>query len=201
LRGTPVKINGKKLHPQQNALDHFINEKNKKNIVIQNVEHGDAKEKIPLFPKNYFDFIVTSPPYWGILTKKVDHKTKKERINKGFETKYTIKGKDETFHKDLANIESYPRFLNQLKIIYKQCYEKLKNNKYMAVLVSDFREGPDFYLYHGDTASLLKNIGFKLVGLTVLHQDNKNLYPYGYPYSFVSNIHHQFIIIVKKEEI
>lgn len=200
-RGMPIKINGKKFTPQQKPLDLFMDEEGKKNQLIQNVEQGDAIEKIPLFPDNYFDFIVTSPPYWGILTKKIDHKTKKERVDKGFETKYTIEGKDKTFHKDLANIESYTKFLNQLKIIYKHCYKKLKNLGYGALLVSDFRNGPDFYLYHGDTANILKNIGFKLTGLTVLHQDNKKLYPYGYPYSFVSNIHHQFIIIVKKEEV
>ncbi|MFX1443269.1 MAG: DNA methyltransferase [Promethearchaeota archaeon] len=199
LRGLPIKINGQKFNPQQKPFNLLINEADKKQLLIQNIEHGDVKEKILLFPDNFFDFIVTSPPYWGILTKKADHKTKMERVKKGFATKYTIEGKDQTFHKDLANIESYSKFLNQLKIIYKHCYKKLKKNKYMAIIVSDFRDGPDFYLYHGDTASMLKNIGFRLTGLTILHQDNKNLYPYGYPYSFVSNIHHQFIIIVKKE--
>jgi DNA modification methylase len=200
LRGLSININGKKFNPRQQSLELFIDEDDKKKLLIQNIEHGDAREKIPLFPDDFFDFIVTSPPYWGILSKKVDHKTKKERVDKGFETKYTIEGEDKMFHKDLANIESYPQFLNQLRIIYKQCYKKLKNYKYMVVLVSDFRDGPNFYLYHGDTANILKKIGFKLTGLTVLHQENKNLYPYGYPYSFVSNIHHQFIVIVKKEE-
>ena len=70
----------------------------------------------------------------------------------------------------------------------------------MAVIVTDFRDGPRFYLYHGDTTKILKEMGFKLIGLTILHQDNKGLYPYGYPYVFVSNIHHQYIIIVKKED-
>ena len=69
----------------------------------------------------------------------------------------------------------------------------------MAVIVSDFRDKAIFYLYHCDIANLLRKIGFKLSGLSILHQDNKNLYPYGYPYVFVSNIHHQNIILVKKE--
>ncbi|MFX1451266.1 MAG: DNA methyltransferase [Promethearchaeota archaeon] len=200
-RGMPIKINRKIYYPPQESQHLLIEKEGKKNLLIQNLIHGDAREIVPLFLDNYFDFIVTSPPYWGILTKKIDHKTKKERVDKGFDTKYTIEGKDNTFHKDLANIESYAKFLNELKIIYKDCYKKLKNNKYLAIIVSDFRNGPDFYLYHCDTAKLLNNIGFKLTGLTVLHQENKNLYPYGYPYSFVSNIHHQFIIIAKKEEI
>lgn len=69
----------------------------------------------------------------------------------------------------------------------------------MVIIVSDFRDGPKFYLYHNRSANILREIGFKLIGMTVLHQDSKNLYPYGYPFSFVSNIHHQFIIIVKKK--
>ncbi len=201
LRDMPIKINGEMCTPHQKPLDLFMHEEGKKKLVIQNVVHGDTIEKLPLFPDNFFDFIATSPPYWGILTKKIDHKTRKERVNKGLETKYTREDEDKTFSKDLGNLDSYNDFLNELAKIFTICFTKLKNLSYAAIILSDFRDGPKFYLYHGDTANLLKKIGFKLIGLTVLHQDNKNLYPYGYPYSFVSNIHHQYIVIVKKEEI
>ena len=199
-RDMPIIVNGEKCCPPQKAKNVPESNKLKKDQFIQILEQGDAIEKIKTFPDNYFDFLITSPPYWGILTKKIDHKTKKERVKKGFETKYTIQGKDETFQKDLANIDSYYKFLNQLKKIYGKCYKKLKHSKYMAIIVSDFRHGPDFYLYHSDTADLIKQSGFQVTGVIILHQDNKNLYPYGYPYSFVSNIHHQFIMIAKKEE-
>jgi len=196
----PIKINGKVYTPKQQQLSKFFQDSNDEiNGVIQNLILGDSKEKILNFKDNFFDFIVTSPPYWGILTKRIDHKAKRERVDKGLEVKYTIEGKDDTYDKDLGNLESYDDFLNQLKSVYQGCYQKLKYNSYMAVIVSDFRHRDEFFLYHCDMTRLLKEIGLKLTGLTILHQDNKNLYPYGYPFVFVSNVHHQNIIIVKKE--
>ncbi|MHA1383203.1 MAG: DNA methyltransferase [Candidatus Helarchaeota archaeon] len=198
--GLPIKIDGKTILPAQKKLNGYRSNKigeNKK--IIQNLTLGDSKKKILEFEDNSFDFIVTSPPYWGILTKKLDHKTKRERVNKGYQVKYTIKGEDGTFHKDLGNIQLYDEFLNQLKIVFKYCFEKLKMGKYMAVVVSDFRDKSEYYLYHCDIANLLREIGFKLTGLTILFQNNKRLYPYGYPFVFVPNIHNQNIIIVKKE--
>lgn len=195
----PLNINGKTYYPRN--LTNFI-EKNhdlKKHQIIQQLIVGDAREKLELFEDEFFDLIVTSPPYWGILTKKIDHKTKKERVSKGLRTKYTLKGEDESFEKDLANIPSYEAFLCQLEGIYGECFKKIKENRYMIVIVSDFRDGSIFHLYHCTTIKILRDIGFKLTGLTILHQENKDLYPYGYPYAFVSNIHHQYVVIVKKE--
>ena len=194
----PIRINGKLYTPKQMPLDAFSID-NPREPKFQNLLFGNAKEKLSELDAEFFDFIVTSPPYWGILTKKIDHKTRKERVEKGLDLKYTIEGEDETFKQDLGNLESYEEFLDQLKGIFIICYEKLKPDKYMTVIVSDFRDKSNFFLYHCDVAFLLKEIGFKLTGHSILHQDNKNLYPYGYPFAFVSNIHHQNIIIVKKE--
>ncbi|MHA1448287.1 MAG: DNA methyltransferase [Candidatus Hodarchaeales archaeon] len=165
---------------------------------VQRLLVGDARVKMDGFKDDFFDFIITSPPYWGILSKKIDHKMRKERVGKGLDTKYTEE-KDASFKRDLANISTYNEFLNELEAIYRLCYAKLKNGSYMAVIVSDFRDKSDFHLYHCKTAKLLRKIGFKLITISILYQENKNLYPYGYPFAFVSNIHHQYIIIVKKE--
>ena len=43
-----------------------------------------------------------------------------------------------------------------------------------------------------------KTIGFDFVGTTVLLQETKPLYPFGYPYSYVINHHHQNIINFRK---
>ncbi|MEK7522256.1 MAG: transcriptional repressor LexA, partial [Patescibacteria group bacterium] len=44
----------------------------------QKTIYGDALKKIKDFKDDHFDFIVTSPPYWNILSKKADHKVKQE---------------------------------------------------------------------------------------------------------------------------
>ena len=46
----------------------------------------------------------------------------------------------------------------------------------------------------GVSAAAIERQGLALKGLTILAQDNKNLYPYAIPYAFVSNIHHQYVL-------
>ena len=42
---------------------------------------GDSKTELKKLETSYFDFMVTSPPYWSILNKKADYKVKKERLS------------------------------------------------------------------------------------------------------------------------
>jgi len=39
---------------------------------------------------------------------------------------------------------------------------------------------------------------FLLKGIKVLIQNAKKLFPYGYPFSYVENIHHQYVLILQK---
>jgi hypothetical protein len=68
----------------------------------------------------------------------------------------------------------------------------------MCVVVSDFRHGAKFVPYHADLIAALSPMGWELKGITILTQNHKKLYPYGYPYAFVSNIHHQYILVFQK---
>jgi len=152
---------------------------------------GDARDVLPDMEKASFDLVVTSPPYFSILEKARDHKSKAERY--GLATKY---GDDA---RDLGNLSGYADFLGELTGIWKECRRLLKAGKYICVVVNDFRNGPRYVLFHADVAGTLEAAGFVSKGLIVLVQDNKALYPYGYPYSFVPNIHHQYIHIYRKE--
>jgi len=67
----------------------------------------------------------------------------------------------------------------------------------MAVVVSDFRHKSRFYMFHSDLAAALAPKKLELRGLTVLYQRHKKVYPYGYPFSYVPNIHHQFILLLQ----
>lgn len=42
----------------------------------QEIINGDSREVLKNFDNGYFDFIVTSPPYWSILNKKTTKKLK-----------------------------------------------------------------------------------------------------------------------------
>jgi DNA modification methylase len=160
----------------------------------QQVLKGDARDVINTLPDQSVDFVVTSPPYWCILHKE-DHKAKQERTDQNLETRY---GDDP---RDLGNIKSYSEFLDELTGIFAKCARVLKKNKYMAVIVSDFREKKRFHMFHADLANRLEEEGFTLKGITILYQRHKRIFPYGYPAAFVPNIHHQYIVILQNTQV
>lgn len=156
----------------------------------QDIHIGDARDLIHQLPENSVDFIVTSPPYWNILHKE-DHKAKQERIAHDLDTKY---GDDP---RDLGNIHDYPAFLQELATILGSSGRVLKPKKYMAVIVSDFRDKSKFVMFHADIVKALEPYMLELRGITVLYQRHKRIFPYGYPYAYVPNIHNQYIVILQ----
>lgn len=159
----------------------------------QKIIIGDARKVLPTFADESIDYIVTSPPYWRILDKKADHKVKKERISNGLDTKYS---EDK---RDLGNIDNYEEFLSELKKIFDQWHRILKTGKYTSIIVSDFRHKSEYVPFHSDIIRKMNESFFSLKGITILVQNQKNLYPYGYPFAYVSNIHHQYILTFRKE--
>lgn len=158
------------------------------------VIHGDARHRLREIADQSIDFVVTSPPYWSILRKDWDHKVKAERKSRGLQTRYSDQ------EDDLGNLESYDEFLEELGLVFGECLRVLQTGRYMCVVVSDFRHGSRFIAYHSDISRVIEAVGFTLEGITVLVQDSKNLYPYGLPYAFVSNIHHQYILTFRKRK-
>lgn len=163
---------------------------------------GDTRNELKKMEDNSFDFMVTSPPYWSILNKKADHKVKKERLANNLATNYS--DNDEN---DLANIATYEEFLRILvDDVFLQCGRLLRPKKYMCLVVSDFRNKSEFVSFHSDIIQALNNKitpdGYKMTlqGVKILLQNHKTLLPYGYPFAYVENIHHQYILIFKKDK-
>jgi DNA modification methylase len=159
----------------------------------QEVIQGDSREILKKFEDNKFDFIVTSPPYWGILNKPPDHRVREERLREKLDTRYSEDPRD------LANISDYGAFLQELKKVWAECYRTLRTGKYMVVVVADFRHKSRYILYHADIAQIMQDVGFTTKGITIFVKNAKKLYPYGYPYEYVPNIHHEYIMAFKKE--
>lgn len=161
--------------------------------------NGDTCEILPTLETNSVDMVVTSPPYWGILNKQ-DQKVKKNRVANHLDTKYSDSDKD------LGNVEDYNEFLNVLvNRVFLQSARVLRPDKYMLIVVSDFRDKGDFISFHSDLIQRLNNVAIPeggtlgLAGTKILIQNHKSLYPYGYPFSYVENIHHQYVLIFRKK--
>ena len=162
--------------------------------------NGDSTEILPTMESQCVDFMITSPPYWGIL-KKIDQKVAKSRVANALDTKYSD---DES---DLGNIEDYNEFLQLLvSKIFMECARLLKLGKYMAIVVSDFRDKDKYVSFHSDLIQKLNGAKItdgghlSLQGTKILIQNHKSLLPYGYPFSYVENIHHQYVLIFKKSK-
>lgn len=145
------------------------------------------------------DYIVTSPPYHNIL--KNDSKgLRKDSSAKGYRSgSRTGVGYYSDMENDLGNQETYEDFLNLFSGIMSQCFSKLNNKKYCSIVISDFTVNKKEICVQADIVDLMEKIGFKFVGTTILLQDNKPLYPFGYPYAYKINHMHQNIITFRKE--
>ena len=161
---------------------------------------GDTREELKKLGTCSFDFMVTSPPYWSILNKKADYKVKKERLANNLATNYSDNDED-----DLANIKNYEEFLRILvDDVFLECGRILRPKKYMCLIVSDFRNKSEFISFHSDLIQALNkrttSDGYKITlqGVKVLL--HKTLLPYGYPFAYVENIHHQYILIFRKDK-
>jgi DNA modification methylase len=156
----------------------------------QEVRVGDARHLATELEDDSVDFVVTSPPYWNILHKR-DHKANQERVAHQLDTRY---GDDE---RDLGNISDYSEFLVELSTIFGECARALKPKKYIAIVVSDFRDKSKYVMFHAHLAEALEPFGLELRGIKILYQRHKRVFPYGYPYAYVPNIHHQYILILQ----
>lgn len=160
--------------------------------------NGDTCEILPTLEDNSVDMVVTSPPYWGILNKQ-DQKVKQNRVANNLDTKYSDSDKD------LRNIKDYNEFLDILiNRVFLQCARILRPEKYMLIVVSDFRDKGDYISFHSDIIQRLNKANIPgggtigLAGTKILIQNHKSLHPYGYPFSYVENIHHQYVLIFRK---
>jgi DNA modification methylase len=139
-----------------------------------------------------YDLLLTSPPYWGILDK-VDHKAKQERIDKGHIHNYgELAG-------DLSKIGDYDKFVEELASIFTKLAGSMKPSSHAVIIVGDFRHKARYYMFHSDLAQKLEEMGaWQLKGIKIMYQSHKRVFPYGYPYAYVPNLHHQYALVLQR---
>ena len=151
------------------------------------IHQGDVNELLELVEPESIDIVITSPPYWDILTRK--------RTADGKEVRHY--GEDA---QDLGRITDYLEFLEALKQVFEGVFRVLKSGKYCIVIVMDIRKKARFYPFHSDVAQLMQEIGFISDDIIIWdrRQEYNNMRPLGYPYVFRVNKAHEFILIFQK---
>lgn len=162
----------------------------------QKIICGNSLKRISTI-QDKFDYCVTSPPYHNILRHNGnglrDVKDKPVRNGPRIGIEYYSDNKW-----DLGNQKEYEDFLNLLKSIMSKVYKKLKDKKYCSIIISDFTVNKKETNASGDVIRLMEEIGFSFEGAIVLVQNSKPLYPFGYPFAYKINHHHQNIINFRK---
>jgi len=156
------------------------NDKNHKLIV------GDSLKTIK--DLNTFNYCVTSPPYHNILKNKgagIRHDNSQFRQGVDYYSEET---------RDLGNQATLDEYRKLNQNIMKETYKKLSKKSYTSIVISDFTVDRVEQDIVGLLISDLEKIGFAYSGLIVLTQNNKAIFPFGYPYDYVINHVNQYII-------
>jgi len=187
--GVGIDLNKKYCELAKERLNSLIT-KNQKIIV------GDSLVEIPKIEKE-IDYCVTSPPYHNILRNNgqgLRAKKSGKRNGARLGVEYYSDNKN-----DLGNQQTYDQFLVLFGKIMFEVYKKLKHGKYSTVIISDFTVNKKEKCIQGDIVRTMENVGFEFSGTTVLLQETKPLYPFGYPFAYKINHHHQDIITFRKK--
>lgn len=141
-----------------------------------------------------FDLIIADPPYSDMMAKKRTGQRKKLYDNDNA-TPYT------DLEDDLGNME-LEQFYESLREIMTKAFSRLKGKGYMLIFCKDFQPQPGMpNMLHADIVNELSKIpGCVYRGMRIWHDQAMSLYPFGYPFSFVMNQIHQYILIFRKEE-
>jgi DNA modification methylase len=163
--------------------------------VIFNIVQGDATrlDELAEFSDSRFDYVVTSPPYWSVLTNQGSEGQRARRI-KGLPLTYS---EDE---KDLGNVQDYDSFLASVEHVYNLVAKKLRKEGYLTVIVKNLkRQHTVFPLAWDITARLCGQNGkYEYLGTTLWCQDDISIKPFAVGIHWVSNVLHQYCLHFKK---
>ncbi len=147
----------------------------------------DATKITQILHPDSIDICITSPPYWNILNAR---RTADIRSNTPYSDLIT----------DLGNMNEYSEFLSELSKAVSEIYICLKNQSYLILNVMDIRKGPKFIPFHLDAVEFAVDIGFELNDIIIWDRqvDYNSMRPLGYPYKFIVNKVHEYLLIFRK---
>jgi len=156
---------------------------------------GDALALLPRLASESVDLIATDPPYnlqlpmtmaGGALA--VAHANRR--------TDYAMITDSAD---DLANAVDYPAFLDRMETVFAELRRVLRDGRYTVVIVRDAYQDGRYVFTGSDLAARAASVGFVPKGDLIWYQAGARLRPYGYPRTFVPNIVHQHVLVLRKE--
>ena len=153
---------------------------------------GDARclADFPEVRERPFELILTDPPYAAMMARAKTGEHKKR--GRGAATPFTASPDD------LGNL-GYSAFLPALRTIIAGALPFLRSRGHLVIFTKDLQPTPEHHnMLHADIVVALRELpGLEYRGYRIWHDQSLNLYPFGYPFAFVSNQVHQFILIFR----
>ncbi len=170
-----------------------INRVKPKESLTLKVTHGDARIASTLWKElqlPQIDFVITSPPYWDMLgnSRGGVKSALKQRVENGLDEKYSENPND------LGNISDLNSYLNELCTIFAEMKTILSPGAYIVVVLQNIRKK------NGE----MEPIAWKFVERMKMYslkqefiwcQDQKFMGIWGYPKTYVSNVHHHYCLV------
>jgi DNA modification methylase len=137
-----------------------------------------------------FDLILTDPPYAAMMAREKTGERKKR--GRGAATPFTASPDD------LGNL-GYWEFLAELRAILAGALPLLRPRGHLVLFTKDLQPTAEHHnMLHADIVAALRELpGLEFRGYRIWHDQSQNLYPFGYPFAFVANQVHQFILIFR----
>ena len=147
---------------------------------------ADARRLRDIVSPASVDICVTSPPYWDILNRRRSADGKKARPYSDITS-------------DLGNIAQYDKFLACLGKVFAGVRAALKPNAPFILNVMDLRKGARFYPLHIDTTEVARKNNLVLQDIIIWDRQGEynNLRPLGYPYKFIVNKVHEYLLVFR----
>lgn len=165
----------------------------KKNLKVS-IKVGDALNASQFWKESQIpqmDLLLTSPPYWNMLKKTRGGVTssQKRRIAEGLDEYY-----GDSEH-DLGNIDDLQSYLATLTDYFASYKPMLKKGAYIIIILQNCRPKDGIMRpIAWDLANMLKKT-YILRQEFIWCQDQKFMGIWGYPTTYVSNVHHHYCLV------
>jgi DNA modification methylase len=154
---------------------------------------GDAVTLLADLADGSVDFVATDPPYNPQLKLTMAGGALAEK----FANRRTDYAMVTDSPADLANSASYPEYLDRMEGVLGALRRVLRDGRYATIIVRDAYQDGRYRFTGADLATRAEKVGFVTKGDLIWYQAGTRLRPYGYPRSFVPNIVHQHILVLR----
>jgi DNA modification methylase len=154
---------------------------------------GDALRLLPDLERSSIDFVATDPPYNPQLKLTMAG----GRLAETFANRRTDYAMVTDDAADLANSASYGEYLDRMEAVMAELMRVLRPGRYATVIVRDAYQDGQYRFTGADLAGRAERTGLVTKGDLIWYQAGARLRPYGYPRTFVPNIVHQHILVLR----